>query len=224
MRRYRSSRRTRSRKRSDQAPPRAADGAAPRVLAHIERAVPTLNGDCRAIRGASTASTRCSRRSPIGWRTGEWRPRRSTTAASSTSTISRRSAWRIRTCSTRTHAFAFELLREGRIDGLRIDHVDGLYDPGDYLERLQTRAREVRPDPSPTIAALSRRRKDSRPRRMAAGWPVEGTTGYEFLSVVNGLFVDSATSAPSTTLSSASRALARRRSTSSPTAASSFLA
>ena len=38
--------------------------------------------------------------------------------------------------------FAFELLGAGCVDGFRIDHVDGLFDPGDYLQRLQARARE----------------------------------------------------------------------------------
>ena len=46
----------------------------------------------------------------------------------------------------RVHAFVFELIARGAIDGLRIDHVDGLFDPGDYLERLQARARAIRPD------------------------------------------------------------------------------
>ena len=91
----------------------------------------------------------------------------------------------------RTHAFAFELLRDGCIDGIRIDHVDGLYDPGDYLERLQTRAREVRPD----LFSDDRRlylvvEKIIGLDEWLPSWPVEGTTGYEFLVRVNGLFVD----------------------------------
>jgi (1->4)-alpha-D-glucan 1-alpha-D-glucosylmutase len=76
---------------------------------------------------------------------------------------------------------------------MRIDHVDGLYDPGDYLERLQARARDVRPDlfsddhrmylVVEKVLGLDER---------LPPWPVEGTTGYEFLGRVNGLFVDSA--------------------------------
>ena len=41
------------------------------------------------------------------------------------------------------HRLVFRLLHEGAVTGLRIDHVDGLYDPGDYLRRLQARAREL---------------------------------------------------------------------------------
>jgi len=91
----------------------------------------------------------------------------------------------------RTHAFAFELLRDGCIDGIRIDHVDGLYDPGDYLDRLQTRARDVRPD----LFSDDKRmylivEKILGLDEWLPAWPVEGTTGYDFLVRVNGLFVN----------------------------------
>ena len=90
----------------------------------------------------------------------------------------------------RTHAYVFQLLARGCIDGFRIDHVDGLFDPGDYLLRLQDRARELRPDlftdrqlfqVVEKILGLDERLPD---------WPVEGTTGYDFLVMLNGLFVD----------------------------------
>ena len=42
-----------------------------------------------------------------------------------------------------THRLVLELIRQRRIHGLRIDHIDGLFDPKQYLERLQRRAREV---------------------------------------------------------------------------------
>jgi (1->4)-alpha-D-glucan 1-alpha-D-glucosylmutase len=91
----------------------------------------------------------------------------------------------------RVHAFAFDLLRRGAIDGFRIDHVDGLYDPGDYLERLRMRAREVRPvapasgDSFYVIVEKILGYGEDLPE-----WPVMGTTGYEFLVMLNGLFVD----------------------------------
>ena len=91
----------------------------------------------------------------------------------------------------RVHGFVFELLRERLVDGFRIDHVDGLYNPGDYLTRLQGRARAVRPDG----------RADDRPLFVVVekilgadeslpDWPVHGTTGYDFLVQLNGLFID----------------------------------
>src|SRR5206468_5955260 len=76
--------------------------------------------------------------------------------------------------------------------GLRIDHVDGLYAPGDYLRRLQQTLCETEDE----------RDEDVRPfyvvvekiltgdEQLSSEWPVHGTTGYEFAAVVNNLFVD----------------------------------
>jgi (1->4)-alpha-D-glucan 1-alpha-D-glucosylmutase len=89
------------------------------------------------------------------------------------------------------HAFPFDLIRRGCLDGMRIDHVDGLFDPGDYLRRLRERARTLRAD-SPTasqpfylVVEKILTNEEELPE-----WPVEGTTGYDFLVRVNGLFVD----------------------------------
>ncbi len=91
----------------------------------------------------------------------------------------------------RVHAFPYELLREGLLDGFRIDHVDGLFDPGDYLGRLQARAREVRPDlfsaERPLFVVVEKILGLDEP---LPDWPTQGTTGYDFLAQVNGLFVD----------------------------------
>jgi (1->4)-alpha-D-glucan 1-alpha-D-glucosylmutase len=97
----------------------------------------------------------------------------------------------------RVHEFAFRLLEKGLLDGFRIDHVDGLYDPGDYLARLQARARAVRPD----LFADDRRvfvvvEKILGIDERLPDWPVEGTTGYDFLALVNGLFVDTRNERP----------------------------
>ena len=91
------------------------------------------------------------------------------------------------------HQFVFELLARGAPTGLRIEHVDGLFAPTDYLRRLQARA-----------AGLVSGDTDERERavylvvekilgpdeQLPADWPVHGTTGYEFAFVVNNLFVD----------------------------------
>ncbi len=88
------------------------------------------------------------------------------------------------------HRFVFELVRRGAATGLRIDHVDGLYAPGDYLRRLQTRCAEATgaPDDSPFFVVVEKilGRDEDLPR----DWPVSGTTGYEFAAMVNNLFVD----------------------------------
>jgi (1->4)-alpha-D-glucan 1-alpha-D-glucosylmutase len=81
-----------------------------------------------------------------------------------------------------THALVLRLLAEGVVDGLRIDHPDGLADPGGYLRRLHDGgARRV------WVEKILGSRE-----RLAADWPVSGTVGYEFLNDVCALFVDPA--------------------------------
>jgi (1->4)-alpha-D-glucan 1-alpha-D-glucosylmutase len=140
----------------------------------------------------------------------------------------------------KTHGLILRLLAEGKVNGLRIDHPDGLYDPAQYLWRLQ-RARflqlcreafdslqgsespgapgdgaQAAPPPRATweelaaelgrhFDALSHGEKKepfNRPlflvvekilepgERLPENWPVFGTTGYDFLNVLNGVFVD----------------------------------
>jgi (1->4)-alpha-D-glucan 1-alpha-D-glucosylmutase len=81
-----------------------------------------------------------------------------------------------------THALPLELIRTGRADGLRIDHVDGLRDPDGYLRRLRTRAPQARIVVEKILG----------PQETLPDWPVDGTTGYDFLNRLNGLFVDPA--------------------------------
>jgi (1->4)-alpha-D-glucan 1-alpha-D-glucosylmutase len=91
----------------------------------------------------------------------------------------------------RAHAYVFELLTRGCIDGFRIDHVDGLFDPGDYLARLRARAIAARPDlfseETPPYLVVE---KILGQGEVLPSWPVAGTTGYDFLVMLNGLFID----------------------------------
>ena len=80
-----------------------------------------------------------------------------------------------------------ELVREGLVDGLRVDHPDGLADPRGYLERL--RGEGVRHVWVEKILEPGERLRD---------WPVEGTTGYELANDVTALFVDPAGEEPLT--------------------------
>jgi (1->4)-alpha-D-glucan 1-alpha-D-glucosylmutase len=80
-----------------------------------------------------------------------------------------------------THRKVLELVGDGLVDGLRIDHPDGLADPRGYLERL--RSRGVEHVWVEKILEPGERLRD---------WPVEGTTGYEFADDVTTLFVDPA--------------------------------
>src|SRR5688572_2421414 len=91
----------------------------------------------------------------------------------------------------RVHAFAFELISRGYLDGMRIDHVDGLFDPGDYLRRLRQRAGELRAaSPAGSRSFYLVVEKILANDEELPDWPVEGTTGYDFLVRLNGLFVD----------------------------------
>ncbi|HKH56106.1 MAG TPA: malto-oligosyltrehalose synthase [Propionibacteriaceae bacterium] len=69
------------------------------------------------------------------------------------------------------------------IDGLRIDHPDGLLDPAGYLEQLRT----IAPDAWITVEKILETGED-----LPAQWPVSGTTGYDAMREVNGVFVDPA--------------------------------
>jgi (1->4)-alpha-D-glucan 1-alpha-D-glucosylmutase len=80
------------------------------------------------------------------------------------------------------HRLVFALLRDGLLDGLRIDHVDGLFDPKQYLSRLRQHA------PRPFYLVVEKIL--ARHETLREDWPVEGTTGYEFANLVLGLLVD----------------------------------
>ncbi|MER7276515.1 malto-oligosyltrehalose synthase [Dactylosporangium sp. NPDC000244] len=79
-----------------------------------------------------------------------------------------------------THAEILRWVREGLADGIRVDHPDGLRDPGEYLTRLRERA----PDTWLLVEKILERGEPMPP------WPVDGTTGYDALAEVCGLFVD----------------------------------
>jgi (1->4)-alpha-D-glucan 1-alpha-D-glucosylmutase len=126
-----------------------------------------------------------------------------------------------------THALVLALIREGKVNGLRIDHPDGLFDPKQYLQRLQLHVAAAmapelissdaalgRPDEAPNTAELMRdfsrwwhehpesalepplylvvEKILGRDETLQGDWPVHGTSGYDFLNMVNGLFVDTA--------------------------------
>ena len=79
-----------------------------------------------------------------------------------------------------THARILDWLRSGVIDGVRVDHPDGLRDPEEYFSRLHASA------PNAWILA----EKILQPAEsLRASWPINGTTGYDFLNVCNGVLI-----------------------------------
>lgn len=81
-----------------------------------------------------------------------------------------------------THQLVLRLLNDGDLQGLRIDHIDGLCDPKSYLARL--RGRLNRPFFLVVEKILGRH------EGLREDWPVDGTTGYEFCAQVTALLVD----------------------------------
>ena len=89
------------------------------------------------------------------------------------------------------HAQIFQLIREGKVTGLRIDHIDGLHDPLDYLQRLQNSMDASEPslqDTAKIYVVVEKILADA--EELPAEWAACGTTGYDFLSTVNGIFID----------------------------------
>ncbi|HER63199.1 MAG TPA: malto-oligosyltrehalose synthase, partial [Desulfobacteraceae bacterium] len=101
-----------------------------------------------------------------------------------------------------THRLVLDLIATGKIDGLRIDHPDGLYNPGEYFQRLQAAA-----GGSPYFAERDSGERGFRHKKklpfyivvekiladfehLHSEWQVHGTTGYDFAVTVNGLSVD----------------------------------
>lgn len=90
-----------------------------------------------------------------------------------------------------THGLIRRLAQEGKVTGLRIDHIDGLFDPLDYLRRLQ---QSMAPSPTegqegPSFYIVVEKVLVGN-ETLPEEWPVSGTTGYEFLNTTNGVFVN----------------------------------
>ncbi len=80
------------------------------------------------------------------------------------------------------HAFVFRLIDQDKVNGLRIDHPDGLWDPKEYFGRLRRK--------SPRQIYVVAEKILSPGEHLPGDWPAHGTTGYDFLNSVNGLFID----------------------------------
>ncbi|MFT3717487.1 malto-oligosyltrehalose synthase [Pseudorhodoferax sp.] len=97
-----------------------------------------------------------------------------------------------------THALALDLAAAGIVDGLRIDHPDGLRDPAQYFARLQEgyrrRRAALQPDAAPEPDALAlyvvAEKITASHADMPRDWPLHGTTGYRFGALLNGLVTD----------------------------------
>lgn len=103
-----------------------------------------------------------------------------------------------------SHELSLRLVAEGKVTGLRVDHPDGLWDPAQYFARLQEGIRRIvgqeglDPSAEGSQAAnaggfyiVAEKILTGR-ERLPANWQVAGTTGYDFLNLLNGLFLNAA--------------------------------
>ncbi|WP_236994071.1 malto-oligosyltrehalose synthase [Candidatus Methylomicrobium oryzae] len=94
-----------------------------------------------------------------------------------------------------THQLILSQLGQGKIQGLRIDHADGLYDPVAYYERLNKKMAaillniETEPKDMPPVYVVAEKIVANY-EYLSSDWPIHGTTGYEFANIVNGVFID----------------------------------
>lgn len=85
----------------------------------------------------------------------------------------------------RTHELVFAMIGDGRIQGLRIDHIDGLYNPGGYAQLLVDRSAALG---QPLYLVVEKILLGE--ERLRASWRIAGTTGYDFMNLVAGIFID----------------------------------
>ena len=83
----------------------------------------------------------------------------------------------------KTHSLIAQLVEDGIFAGVRIDHIDGLYDPAEYLERLREKVGDVYITVEKILELTE---------ALPTSWQIQGTSGYEFLNYVNGLFCNTA--------------------------------
>ncbi len=104
----------------------------------------------------------------------------------------------------RTHELAIRLIAEGKVQGLRVDHPDGLQNPVEYFRRLQAKIAEAKSAAAgePELAKALLEESGGKPlyvvaekilaghERLPEDWPVHGTTGYDFARIADGIFVN----------------------------------
>lgn len=93
-----------------------------------------------------------------------------------------------------SHQFILSLIAQRKIQGLRIDHADGLHDPVAYYMRLCRKISAIlnmEPPPNTPPIYVIAEKIVANYEYLSSDWAIHGTTGYEFANVVNGVFIDS---------------------------------
>lgn len=202
--------------------------ASTEIQAHVERAVATFNGVDAAGKPLSDDASRFDLLDELlehqAYRVAYWRVAGEEINYRRFFDINALAAIRQEdpVVFEETHRLYLDLLDEGLIDGMRIDHPDGLYDPAEYLRNLQEEvvvrsARKLCPDNEQWLRLETDLRAEyrarveasshdpslrplyvvvekilSRKERVPDRWLIDGTTGYEFLNLLNGIFIERA--------------------------------
>jgi (1->4)-alpha-D-glucan 1-alpha-D-glucosylmutase len=175
--------------------PSEADELAERLAEHLEepafraaldKALAALNADQTALHEMHEAQA---------WRLAWWRTARERLTYRRFFEIADLIGVRqeLRRVFRDSHQLVIRLARERRLDGIRIDHVDGLADPKGYLEQLRQAFQSVRRQPFVHVEKIL-----TGDERLRTSWEIEGTTGYEFITALAGLYVDGAQEAAMT--------------------------
>ncbi|MEA2857942.1 MAG: 4-alpha-glucanotransferase [Methylobacteriaceae bacterium] len=152
----------------------------PALLRAIERAVEVLNGIKRRPESFEPLHDLLERQA---YRLAYWRVASSDVNYRRFFDIDSLAGLRVeeRDVFDASHALIFRLVREGRVHGLRVDHIDGLADPDGYVEALQGAV-------GPGFYLVVE--KILEPGEKLRDWPIAGTTGYDALTLLDGILVD----------------------------------
>lgn len=159
----------------------------PRARAAIDQALAELNGRPGDPRSFDALETLLDQQ---GYRLSHWRVAADEINYRRFFDINELAAVRVEEPAVfeAVHEVVLRLVKEGHITGIRVDHVDGLWDPEAYLSRLR-RALSAAAGGETLYTVVEKILEPG--ERLRATWPVHGTTGYDFLSLAGGVFVDS---------------------------------
>ncbi len=149
----------------------------PAIRSAIEIAAAEISADHDAIHALHEAQI---------WRLAYWRAARETLTYRRFFEISDLVGLRVERSGVfeDVHARLLEFVNDGSVEGIRLDHIDGLADPKSYLDRLQTAIG----GPAPFYVLVEKILGVNEDLR--TDWPIAGTTGYEFIRALAGLLVD----------------------------------
>ena len=166
-------------------------GTSPAVRAHIDAAVAHFNGTPGA---AASFDPLHDLLEAQAWRLAYWRTAFDEINYRRFFDINELAALRMEDprVFAATHGLVERLVASGAVTGLRVDHPDGLYDPAGYFADLQALAARALGTPAggDDLPLYLLAEKILEPGEPLPDWPIHGTTGYDVLNLVNGLFVD----------------------------------